>query len=135
MRRDLYKGATFLVIIGLLGFGSSLLQKRASVAAAGVQAPTFEVDPLWPKPLPNHWLLGMTIGVWADDQDHIWIIHRGAATLSNMEKGAELNPPTGECCRSAPPALEFDQEGNLLRHWGGPGPGYQWPESNPRSFV
>jgi DNA-binding beta-propeller fold protein YncE len=100
-----------------------------------VQAPVFEVDPLWPKPLPNHWLLGMTIGVWADDQDHVWIIHRGAPTLSNMEKGAELNPPTGECCRAAPPVLEFDQEGNLLRHWGGPGQGYEWPESNHGIFI
>jgi len=26
----------------------------------------FEVDPLWPKPLPNHWLIGMTIGVSVD---------------------------------------------------------------------
>src|SRR6266567_7330555 len=128
MRRDLYKGATFLVIIGLLGIGSSVLQRRAAVAAAGLQAPMFEVDPLWPKPLPNHWLLGMTIGVWADGEDHVWIIHRGAPTLSNMEKGAELNPPTGECCRAAPPVLEFDSDGNLLRHWGGPGPGYEWPE-------
>src|SRR2546428_3256652 len=22
-----------------------------------VQAPKFEVDPMWPKPLPNHWIL------------------------------------------------------------------------------
>ena len=26
--------------------------------------------------------------------------------------------------------LEFDQQGNLLRHWGGPGAGYEWPISN-----
>ena len=24
-----------------------------------MQAPRFEVDPLWPKPLPNHWVLGI----------------------------------------------------------------------------
>ena len=31
----------------------------------------------------------------------------------------------------ADPILEFDQAGNLLRHWGGKdGPGYQWPDSN-----
>ena len=42
-------------------------------------APRFEVDPMWPKPLPNHWVLGMTIGVSVDAQDHIWIIHRGGS--------------------------------------------------------
>src|SRR6266849_1798592 len=130
MRRDFYQGATFLVIIGLLGFTSSVLQKRAAVEAAGVQAPAFEVDPLWPKPLPNHWLLGMTIGVSVDDQDHVWIIHRSSASLANNEKGLELKPPTGECCAGAPPVLEFDQAGNLLRHWGGPAKDYQWPDSN-----
>ena len=87
--------------------------------AARCQAPMFEVDPLWPKPLPNHWLLGMTIGVWVDDQDHIWIIHRSSATLHANERALELG--VGECCRGAPPVLVFDQAGNLVRAWGGPG--------------
>ena len=95
-----------------------------------MQAPRFEVDPFWPKPLPNHWLLGSTIGVWVDEQDHIWIIHRSSATLHNNEKGAELNPPIAECCRGAPPVLVFDPAGNLVRSWGGPGEGYEWPQSN-----
>src|SRR2546428_6592690 len=129
MRRDLYKGATFLVIIGLLGIGSSVLQKRAAVAAAGLQAPVFEVDPLWPKPLPNHWLLGMTIGVSVDGQDHIWIIHR-QGSLERGELHATTNPPIAQCCAAAPPVLEFDQAGNLIGHWGGPGKGYDWPNSN-----
>jgi DNA-binding beta-propeller fold protein YncE len=129
MRRDLYKGATFLVIIGLLGIGSSVLQKRAAVAAAGLQAPMFEVDPLWPKPLPNHWLLGMTIGVSVDGQDHIWIIHR-QGSLERGELHATTNPPIAQCCAAAPPVLEFDQAGNLIGHWGGPGKGYDWPASN-----
>src|SRR5713226_6091231 len=134
-RRDLVIGVVAVVVLTSLGCGQAVLQSRADAQGRMVEAPRFEVDPLWPKPLPNHWLLGMTIGVWADDQDHVWIIHRGSATLSNMEKGAELSPPTGECCRSAPPVLEFDQAGNLLRHWGGRGPGYEWPESNHGIFV
>jgi len=85
---------------------------------------------MWPKPLPNHWLLGSTIGVFVDPQDHVWIIHRSSATLNNNERGAELKIPTGECCAGAPPVLEFDAAGNLLRHWGGPGQGFEWPESN-----
>ncbi len=36
-----------------------------------------------------------------------------------------------ECCLPAPAVLEFDEEGNLLEHWGGSdGPGYTWPDSN-----
>jgi DNA-binding beta-propeller fold protein YncE len=31
--------------------------------------------------------------------------------------------------------LEFDQAGNLLRHWGGPGQGYEWPDSNHGIFI
>jgi DNA-binding beta-propeller fold protein YncE len=90
----------------------------------------FEVDPLWPKPLPNNWLLGWSIGLWVDDQDNVWMIHRGAGGLHNNERGAELNPPIAECCRTAPPILVFDPAGNLIRSWGGPGQGYEWPQSN-----
>ena len=107
----------------------SCLDKRAAVEAAAVQAPMFEVDPMWPKPLPNHWLLGMTIGVSVDAQDHIWIIHR-QGSLERMENYAASNPPASECCSAAPPVLEFDEQGNLLAHWGGPGEGYNWPLSN-----
>ena len=102
----------------------------ASADAGGLQAPMFEVDPLWPKPLPNHWLLGSTIGVDADPQDHIWIVHR-QATLARNETPALSDPPVAEeCCLPAPPVLEFDPEGNLVGSWGGPGDGFDWPESN-----
>ena len=116
-------------MLALLLAASSILQKRAAVEAAGVQAPRFEVDPLWPKPLPNHWLLGQTIGVSVDDKDHIWIIHR-AGSLEQGELHATTNPPIAQCCAPAPPVLNYDQEGNLLASWGGRGEGYDWPESN-----
>ena len=116
------------VIVIALGIGQALLQNHAEAQARSVQAPLFEVDPLWPKPLPNHWLLGMTIGVWVDEQDHVWIIHRGAPTLHDNERALDLK--VGECCTAAPPVLVFDMAGNLVRAWGGPGPGYEWPESN-----
>ena len=49
---------------------------------------------------------------------------------------ATANPPASECCVPAPPVLEFDQAGNLLRSWGGQdGPGYQWPSSNHGIYV
>jgi DNA-binding beta-propeller fold protein YncE len=92
-------------------------------------APRFEVDPLWPKPLPNHWILGATIGVSVDSRDHVWIIHR-PGSLEPGEMHAAANPPIAQCCVPAPPVLEFDAAGNLVNSWGGPGEGYDWPESN-----
>jgi DNA-binding beta-propeller fold protein YncE len=129
-RRTLFSCLAFAAGIAALGIGQALLQQKAEAQGSSVTAPIFEVDPLWPKPLPNNWLLGWTIGAWVDDQDHVWIIHRGAGGLHNNERGAELTPPIAECCRTAPPILVFDQEGNLLRAWGGPGAGYEWPSSN-----
>ena len=130
MKRNLYVGAIFVALIAMLAIGLAILQKKAVVhAAGGTQAPRFEVDPMWPKPLPNHWLLGQTIGVSADSNDHIWIIHRAGA-LEPKEIYSAANPPAADCCNPAPPVLEFDEEGNLIGHWGGPGQGYDWPDSN-----
>src|SRR5690348_7025160 len=129
MKRNRYVGLGLLALAGTLGVGSFLLQKHSVVEAAAVTAPRFEVDPLWPKPLPNHWIMGQTIGVSVDAQDHVWIIHRGGS-LEAGETHATTNPPIAQCCAPAPPVLEFDQAGNLIASWGGPGPGYNWPDSN-----
>ncbi len=126
MKRKIW---AFAGLVAALGAGSLWMERRAVVEAATTQAPRFEVDPFWPKPLPNHWVIGSVIGVSIDEKDHVWIIHRGAA-LERMELYAQANPKAAECCAAAPPVLEFDSEGNLLRHWGGPGPGYEWPDSN-----
>jgi DNA-binding beta-propeller fold protein YncE len=129
MRTKVAVGGTILAAIAALAAGQSKLQ--AAIAARAADAPRFEVDPLWPKPLPNHWLLGSTIGVGVDSRDHVFIIHRGDSTLNQRtEVGADARPPNGECCRSAPPVLEFDPDGNLVKAWGGPGEGYAWPTSN-----
>src|SRR5439155_26409158 len=68
-------------------------------------------------------------GVGVDNRDHIFIIHR-AGSLEAKELYAAENPPASECCVAAPPVLEFDAEGNMVKAWGGPGQGYEWPESN-----
>jgi DNA-binding beta-propeller fold protein YncE len=129
MNRKLATGLAFTGLALALGVGSVVLERKGKVEAAAVQAPMFEVDPLWPKPLPNHWLMGMTIGVSVDAQDNIWIIHRQGSLEAN-EMHATTTPQTALCCAPAPPILEFDQAGNLLHHWGGPGKGYDWPDSN-----
>ncbi|MCJ2005573.1 hypothetical protein [Methylobacterium sp. J-092] len=105
-----------------------------------VEVPTFEVDPAWPKPLPNDWIMGQAAGVAVDAQDHVWVVQRPRA-LTDDEKAASLDPPRTKCCKPAPPVLEFDQAGTVLRSWGGPGQGYDWPENehgiqvDPKGFV
>jgi DNA-binding beta-propeller fold protein YncE len=120
-RRSL--GLAGVVVVAVIGVVT------AQEGKAVVQAPRFEVDPFWPKPLPNHWVLGSTIGLSVDANDHVWILHRPETVEDNF-KAATFNPPIGTCCTPAPAVLEFDQAGNLLSHWGGPGQGYEWPQSN-----
>src|SRR5213594_4226661 len=129
MKRNLYIGSVLAGLLIAFGVAARVLQKTADAQSKGaVMAPRFEVDPMWPRPLPNGWYLGQTIGVGIDAQDHVWIIHR-SDSLDAVEAAADEG--TGTCCKKAPPIMEFDQQGNLLRHWGGKdGDGYQWPASN-----
>jgi len=128
---NLQTGAMFLALLVVLGIGARLVENQ-SVAAkqAAAEAPMFEVDPFWPKPLPNHWILGSAIGVSVDSRDHVWMIHRQTTFDERTEINAAVDPPTAQCCIPAPNVLEFDPAGNLVGHWGGPGQGFEWPESN-----
>jgi hypothetical protein len=120
--------AALLIAVGGLMMVAAQPQRRDT------QVPLFEVDPMWPKPLPNAWVIGATVGVAVDKNDHVWMIHR-PSTLSKGEVGL-ADPPTAEyCCRPAPPVLEFDQLGNLVSSWGGPGAGYEWPGGEHAIFV
>src|SRR5471030_1232158 len=103
----------------------------AFIGAAATNAadvPRFEVDPSWPKTLPNNWIMGQAAGVAVDAQDHVWVIQR-PRTLADDEKAASFNPPRSKCCVPAPPVMEFETDGKLIRAWGGPGDGYDWPEN------
>ena len=71
----------------------------------------FQVDPYWPGPLPEGWLLGNVVGVATDSGDNVWIIHRPGS-----QAGA------GE----TPPVIAFDPSGNVVQSWGEPGDGYDW---------
>src|SRR5206468_11523862 len=93
-------------------------------------APAFEVDPMWPMPMPNHWLLGSATGLAVDARDHVFVIHLTDSLTARTEIGKSANPPLGECCDPAPNVLESDASGALVAHWGGPGQGYAWPELN-----
>ncbi len=109
----------------------SLTSIGSTVLAQGRgTAPAYTVDPLWPQPLPNHWVFGSITGVAVDAQDHVWVVHRGADSLEANEKGMMLTPPTSSvCCMAAPFVLEFDGAGKVVSSFGGPGQGYNWPAS------
>ncbi|HEX9886557.1 MAG TPA: hypothetical protein VGA70_08720 [Longimicrobiales bacterium] len=129
--KNVVLGAILVALLAALALAQAALDRTAEASAAqAVEAPLFEVDPFWPKPLPNHWVLGSVVGVGVDSRDHVFIIHRQAPLDARTEVGATQDPPTGECCVAAPYILEFDPEGNLANAWGGPGEGYTWPASN-----
>ncbi len=109
-----------------------------AIPASNGQAPSFVVDPAWPKPLPHNWIIGDVGGLFVDHKDHIWVYHR-PRSLSSTDSGAQGvagkdakgNPisalgfrrpygPLSGCCVPAPSVLEFDKEGNLIQAWGGP---------------
>jgi DNA-binding beta-propeller fold protein YncE len=99
-------------------------------AAQQKQIPRFEVDPSWPK-LPSKWVWGQVSSVSIDAQGHAWILQRPTSVRKDqIAKG-----------QAAPPVLEFDENGNFLQGWGGPGQGYDWPEiehgvyADPRGFI
>ena len=125
-------GATLAVALLILGVAQSKLQEPAVAANNDVMAPHFLVDPLWPQPLPNHWVQGNTIGVDVDERDHIFAVHRNSEGQFGGITEIGLYLGVAECCTPAPPILEFDLDGNLINAWGGPveGAPYVWPESN-----
>ena len=59
----------------------------------------------------------------------------GPGSLNQQERGADADPPLAECCRPAPPVIEFNQEGDVVQAWGGPGHGYEWPQSEHGIFI
>jgi DNA-binding beta-propeller fold protein YncE len=67
----------------------------------------YEVDPSWPKPMPDRWVTGAIGGVCTDTQDHVFILNRGGLTENELDSG-----------RQAPPVIEFDPEGNVVNSWG-----------------
>jgi 6-phosphogluconolactonase (cycloisomerase 2 family) len=151
VRRNLLTGATFVVALVALGVAERALEQTAEAQAKTGQVPIFEVDPFWPKTMPNNWVFGMTIGLGIDEKDQVWVIHRGndpgnidrtefafpsqMPQAAGAKPGAKPGPPAAagrvsECCNPAPPVVAFDQGGNVVHSWGGAEHHPEWPESN-----
>ena len=78
--------------------------------AEAQEAPRYELDPLWPKlPFGDGWLTGGLGGMCAGGGDRIFILNRQNVVPEDLD-GA----------RHAPPIIELDAEGNVVRAWGDP---------------
>ena len=123
-----------VITLALAGGCAQTLPQRVEGAAAGSGGPRYAVDASWPQPLPNQWLLGQVAGIATASDDTIWLIHR-PASLTEDERGNTLTPKRSKCCSAAPPVLQFDRQGKLLRAWGGKGTGYDWPANEHGIYV
>jgi DNA-binding beta-propeller fold protein YncE len=123
--------ATVLVIL-TIGFIVMVFLPTEEVLAQ--DPPKYQVDPSWPRELPNNWIMGQVGGMAVDRQDHIWVLQR-PGTDTPDELGASLTPPRSMCCMPTPPVLEFDTQGNLIQSWGGPGEGFDWPKTEHGIYV
>ncbi len=118
--------------IAAAAIGVSCLLALTTDAGARAQqpaprgGPAYKVDPFWPKPLPNKWSMQQIVDMYVDRDDHIWVINRRTDARPD-ELNAMTTPPRGDCCVLGPEILEFDQEGNVVNSWGGPGYHPGWP--------
>jgi len=103
-RRKKQKG---LYAVTLALFAIATVFAAASIAHGQNSAPKFEVDPSWPKPLPNNWTTGQVGGVCVDGQDNVFIVNR--QNLTDKELLA---------AQQAPPIIEFDPEGKVVNSFG-----------------
>lgn len=129
MNKKLVLAILITISVTALGIGQKLLNSEITAQSGEAMVPQFQVDPFWPKPLPNKWLFGNVIGIDIDERDHVYIVQRGD-NLTGGELG--LDRGTAECCTAAPPLVEFDPQGNIVNAWGGASATgeYEWPASN-----
>src|SRR5580700_2398783 len=126
----------FILVGFLVAKAVAPLSPRAFVQAAPGDAPhigegalpRFEKDLAWPQ-VPAKWKMGFGSAVAIDSDDNVWILSRPRTLAHPRSTAPDLTSTP------APPVMEFDQEGNFMRGWGGEsGPGYQWP-SNEHSIT
>jgi DNA-binding beta-propeller fold protein YncE len=102
---------THSLIVALTGASLALAFATFCPAPLAGQSssPQYEVDPSWPKPLPDTWVIGRPGGICIDAQDHVFVANRRDLTDNDLEAGEQ-----------APSVMEFDPEGNVVNSWGDP---------------
>jgi len=114
-----------MLLVAIAVADSTLRRAGASAPQTDTeQIPIFDLDQSWPKPLPNNWGFAETWGIAVDSRDHPWVLQ------STTQKDPAIRTLLArEGKQLGPPVMEFDVQGNLVQAWGGPGPGYNWPEA------
>jgi DNA-binding beta-propeller fold protein YncE len=101
---------------GALSFAVAVFNPPPLRAQAGV--PKFEVDPYWPKPLPERWVTGEIGGLCVDAKDHVFLVQR-VNDVGGMDGHLEgLTNDELNAGQAGPPILEFDAEGKVVNSWG-----------------
>jgi hypothetical protein len=114
--------ASSVAVMLAAGVLSVVDSDAAPAPKAAREAPRFEVDPTWPK-LPPRYVFGQVSSVSIDDQGHAWVLQRPSSLRADQKD------------KAAPPVIEFDEQGNFVQAWGGPGQGYDWPEVEHGIYV
>jgi hypothetical protein len=96
MRRNavtVVAGLALVVFVKALVGCSPAMNNGVSASVGG--APVFEVDPFWPKPLPNSWLMGQAAGVAVDKRNHVWVVQAsstGCTTWPSIRSATSIRP-------------------------------------------
>jgi sugar lactone lactonase YvrE len=122
MKPTIIAAAAVSAMTALVFVGAHKTTAAQGRQTAPREIPKFQVDPSWPK-IPNGWVLGQVASAAADDQDHIWLLHRPRVVRPDQKTG--------------PPVMEFDAAGNYIQGWGGgaTATGYAWPQSEHGIYV
>src|SRR5215467_1185408 len=100
IRKLLLVGVSLIVLLAGLGLANPFSHHVTAQPPANGLAPRFLVDPFWPKPLPNRWILGQVAGVAVDAQAHLSLI-QPHKTSREHETVATLNTPRSYCSNTA----------------------------------
>jgi hypothetical protein len=101
-----------------LAIGLGLAGIKPVKGEKGLVAPAFQVDPFWPKPLPDNWVTGEVGGTCIDSQDHVFIVTRGFQSGGLVSPEGVAGRPVKS--KASPPVIEFDPQGNAVNSWGNP---------------
>src|SRR5215469_6757937 len=114
--RYLYGGVLLVVLAVAITLWNPLTEAKPTPPA--LVAPSFQVDPFWPKPLPDNWVTGEIGGTCVDSQDHVFVVTRGFQTGGLTSPEGVAGQP--EKSIASPPVIEFDPAGNVVNSWGNP---------------
>jgi len=134
MKRGLYAYAIPAMVTVAVTVG--LWNRHIEAAPPTPNTPRFQVDPFWPKPLPDNWVTGEIGGTCLDSQDHVFIVTRGFQTgglvspegVGGANTGTDPNAPGYPLgtlggpfkSKASPPVIEFDAAGKVVNSWGDP---------------